>query len=412
MIHQPRFRGEFRHVAHLGETPHREQLRALLTTGQLLVSMDGLDVARFVSDGGDGLRVQVGDGLAYGSFATAQSSTHGLVEPRLLELQNGQATVFGTHVCGETGVFRLHGEHATLVTPADEFLGVQNTPAGVLVYVRNRDDEPDMVRLCAPFFSSHLSLHRSAQIRVLPRQTLLILEPIDLGRYGVHLHRYTVNATNGFCDLSPVPIGPEETIVGIVAWHETTLLGVRGSKGSFLKNLSWPSMRCPQGRLQMVGELEALWQSPMGKAYAWVTRIAGRHGRVLRQFGIDQRIIHTDDFAFGAADLVWSPDGTHAGLRIQKGSKPDTTQHLISTWSGIQIRPRRHVEEFCVDDHGQIVAWIETDGRFSEPRVQQEPHDGVELAWNLSLGMDGGVRYNRVLSNVIMRVVDQTHLIR
>jgi hypothetical protein len=209
--------------------------------------------------------------------------------------------------------------------------------------------------------------------------------------------------------MHPVPVAPEETIVGLIAWRDLTLLGVRGPNGSLLKNLSPQSALAPQGQILLDGELEFLWQSPTGQAFAWVARLTEQDGVRRRQFGISHRkIVYTGNFTANAFDLVWSPDGREAALRIQEGIRPNAMERLVASRFGVAIQPGCHVDEFCVNNRGQVVAWIQSDGRFSVPNVRWAQRPPVELAWNLSRAGDGTISYNALHSDVIVHVTDQT----
>jgi hypothetical protein len=63
-----------------------------------------------------------------------------------------------------------------------------------------------------------------------------------------------------------------------------------------------------------------------------------------------------------------------------------------------------------VGNNGEVAARIETNGRFCYPVVGSAPPSGVEYAWNLRLAPDGSIGYNTVLSDVIVHVLDRTHL--
>lgn len=404
-VAQPFFRGELRHVIHLEEGAlHRDRLRELIMGGHIIVSSDGLSATRLLDEGKGVLSVSHAPCEESVTFRRDISALPNAPCTRLLNLDANCLLVFGTHTSGTTGVFRLWQKGLELVTEAGSLLGVQRTPSGNVAFVRHSGDEKDTIRIVAPFLSDALRVHRGAFLSSIGKE-LLVLEPIDLG-FCTMFHRYRVSTQDGFEDLHPVPLQQHETPLGFVRWYDMYLLAVRTLSGCAFKAMGNSSRYLKDRHLPIVGELEYLWQSPTGRAYAFVARTQSAGNRIVRQFVINRKVIFVGDFTVGAFDLVWSPDGRRAALRIKHGRH---AKMLVSHSSRVQFRPRHDPTEFVVNDDGHITAWIESDGRFCRPFVHGVPHDGVEFAWNLHLETDGMVWYNRVLSDVVMRVTDRTN---
>lgn len=399
---EPFFQGESQALAHLAkEELHNTYVRALVAGGQLVVSRDGLQAARLCPKGSDTMRVLIGSRPVPALFRASSRQPNGM-GPKLLSLADGQATVFGTLTNGQRGVYQLTKTGVRLVTRADVLLGASYTPSGVIVFVRNKLDWASFVRVCAPPLLSHLMVHHRATVSLLGKK-LIVLEPMESLADTNDLYRYVVSRRDGFQDLHPVPLESGEKVIGLVRWHGMYLLGTHGPSGSKLQGLGVGSENFRI--LPIHGQLEHLWQSPTGRAYAYVSRVE-RAGRTIRRFVVNGRMVYQGEFTVGAFDLVWSPDGRKAAIRLQSGNAP-RGEMLVSSGSRIPIRAERHVEEFCVNNHGRIAAWIETDGQFSYPVIRGVPHDGVTYAWNLTAG-EQTVRYNCVSSATVMAIRDHT----
>lgn len=386
---------------HLPEgAPHRDHVRSMVASDQIVLSPSGLVLARVVPHPDGGLAVSIGKQFVPGRFAPASESPSGIM-PRILNVTEQGALVFGTLLGGETGVYRLSPTRAILSTPAEELLGVHRIPGACATFVRNTKDDPDQIRVVTSFLDSHLTIHRGAMFSLTDTE-LIVLEPIDFGPNGTVLYRFAVGP-KGFKNVYPVPLAKNEHVVGLVRWLDGYALGVRTASGSSVfKLLGKTSQRLGRREISAMGKLEILSQSPTGKAFAWVARVNGKRP-LMRKFVVGKKIVRVGHFTCDPFDVVWSPNGRHAALRIREEGNSEH-ERLVSARSVINIPSGCHVEEFCVNDQGKIVAWIYTDGRFCHPMIEGECFSGVEHAWNLSISPEGSIGFNCVLSNVILHV--------
>ncbi|MEK7992999.1 MAG: hypothetical protein AAB403_04265, partial [Planctomycetota bacterium] len=233
----PHFRGTVQHTAHLKETMSHTRLRSLIRKGRLCISASGKIAARVMSGHFQRSTLHVGECEIFG--AVFEDGERTPTAPRILEVAPGGTTlVHGTLSLGKrsTGLFLCQAGGVEQVSECEEFVRVQDSAYGILVYMRHSSDPAQTQRLIIPALRYELKIHVTATVTPLGEDgSVLIVEPID----GI-LHRYIVGP-NGLRDAAevsrldaslstmwPMPLARKESFVGLVRWQGTLLLATRG----------------------------------------------------------------------------------------------------------------------------------------------------------------------------------------
>lgn len=389
-LYQPSFVGEFRSLGPLGSRFDHQKLVQLVRGGQLCVSRDGTTMARIVTQYDGSSVIVLGQ-------ATIPRIRFDRV-PQIVHVTTQSALVLGTN-SGIQGLFLCTHDRTTQVGHGTELVGVQRSEGGTLVLTQRPGE--DKRRLYIETIGQELSIHPRATATVLRGGQVLIMEPI-----GDRLHRYVVGP-EGFDEVYPIPLASGDVPMGLVAWDDMFLLGVRRSDGSFLLALGPNARRLEKGRLSLVGSLEMLWQSPSRETYAALTRV-GIGTQERRRLVVGNTVLHEREFSMQARDLAWSPSGRLAMACIREGMSGAGATLLVGRSEKIGIHSGRQVSEFALNNHGRLVARIEGDGRFDYPICYRAPHQTSEFAWNLQCSALGEVTYNRVMGDSVWQVIDRT----
>ncbi|MBI5370280.1 hypothetical protein HZA85_03770 [Candidatus Uhrbacteria bacterium] len=391
-VRQSAFHGLYQHVLHLGEALHHDRIRAMLASGELIVSADGRSAASWMFGP---------SGLIWPCLNGQQLSAAFIGDrPVALWVDGSSVIIFG-RLAGEnrSAIVRVTTQSIQTLCQADDVLGIQYGPAGPVIFARHRQDEMDICRIVSPGLPDVLHVNMRAIVSGLQDQRLLVLEPIAGMRY-----RYTVGR-GGFEDWYPLPISCSTEITGLGRWRRRYAIGLRTEDHSFVQLFNAPG----NGRervLSVEGILERMWTSPDEKGLAYLVRVS-TEGKTVRRLVMNCGVQFEGLFALGAGDLAWSPNGVWCMACIHAGLQGDGPMSLVTHRQNIQAKPGHFFVDFVVGNRGRLDAWIESNGRFRRAIVNSRRHDALEYAWNLR--PDGSISYNGVVGDVVMLITDRTH---
>jgi|GEM_PF-2069289 len=400
-ITTPNFRGTYERIGFLEHAFAHDDLLSLVRGGHLLASSNGKQIAHLRTNNDYSMTPVVNRERL--KLALWQMSGSEKSRPRLLGFHNDSLLVSGGLSDGRTGVFRCSKGGVEQVSRCDEVVGVQPSISGPLVFVRSSTDPPDERRLVLSTIGSDLTIHDRTFVTGISAGRALVLDVID----GT-THRYIVGP-NGFEDVCSVPIEPNANIVGIVRWNGMCVIGIRHTSSSELRVLGTKSWDLVTRSIAIEGQLECLWQSPTHQTYAWLSRVENGKNTTRRLVVGDETFID-GPFTMGQNDLVWSPNGRMICAKLHTDIDGKNVCVLVSPSQQIKVRSKLSVIDFCVDDEGNIPAWVATDGKYYRPFVRKRPHDAVVYAWNLWCMPDNAVSYNCVHGHDVQLIVDRTDL--
>ncbi len=392
-IAQSTFTLVYLHVAHLEKSRlARRDLQWMLFAGQFLASRDGSRVACWNTNVDETVSIVVGKVISFARFNSKGA--------RLISIDD-HLIAYGTLVDGRCGLFRLTNDGVQQISQSRP-VGILRHSSGDALFTADSLNAQYEWRVYSRSLPQNgYPIDRQSLVAPLQDGRLLFFEPIG----GDTCYHYLISASKGFEDFYPTAHTPV-SLMAVASWKGTTVFGIKGEKESMLELRGVASAHLHKRSIHIRGELEQLWQSSTEKGIAWLSRLTA-NGRAYRLLFVNNRLLVQGEFAMGPNDLVWSPDGTIAAAHIRRDQNGRGQSVIVTFEKEREIRPGRRVEEFILDNHGRVQAWIECDERFSYPFVHDRPHDPVELAWNLRL-IDGDIHYNCLMSDVILLVTDQT----
>ena len=393
-IMQPSFAGAYTHIAHLDQRRYQHaKLRRMIVSGQLLLNADGTLCARWVTNPDGSVSVIIGDRL-YPQCFLAKSA-------QFISFQQ-DVIISGTLVDGTTGIFSLSSEGLRQLT-ANQPIIIQKGAVDTVVFTHDPDDPEDIHRLFGHSFPGGYPVNKDACVTPVLQQGLLVAEPVQHGWY-----RYFVS-TQGFADFYPVPHKPDAVCMGVAKWMNRVVLIWKKNNSFSLELLGESDLLESERTIPIEGELEYVWQAPKHGGLAWLTRVQEKQ-KMIRRLFVNNELFYEGEFIIHPNGLTWSLFEQSAAVYIHTGENGIGPSLLVSEEGSYEIESDRVVDEFVLDATGEIVAWIENDGKACYPVVYGAPHDGVELAWNLHCEVGGTVRYNCVVSDVVLLIQDKTHV--
>lgn len=364
----------------------------------LCASSNGVRIAHLVSPNGQTSDLQLNARRVVRGLLPVSGDAR--ERPRLLGFHNEDVLVSASMSDGTSGVFLCGENRLRQVSKSEYVLEVRYTASGQLVLARSSTDKHKERRLIIPSLQTDIVVHDNSIVTGISSGRVLILDWID-----GQLFRYLVGP-QGFEDVSPVPVSPDDRVVGIVRWNGLCVLGVCTPTHSEIRFLGTGSWDLPIKTIEIEGELENLWQSPTQQTFAYLHRYIDGDGREIRRLMQGGTVVCSGLFTMGDNDLVWSPNGRTIGARMWYEGKDGKVFCMLASSAGsIKSTGSEYViDDFCVNDNGFFTGWIIRDGRFHTPIILGRKHHTVVFAWNLRQIADGSVGYNRVIGDTVENV--------
>ena len=158
------------------------------------------------------------------------------------------------------------------------------------------------------------------------------------------------------------------------------------------------------------GQLEEVWSSPTHGALLTLVRPRDATGDVRRLFFNNDTLVYEGSFTITRSDVFWSSSGTSFAARLQIGSQGKVRQRLVTPVEDREFLDHVDVREVMVNDGGYVEAVIAQDGAWDKPIVRGRRLTAVPLAWNLYEDPDGGIAWNTIHDDLVLKWIDRTHL--
>lgn len=386
----PFFQGSAERIHQLPVLASRERLDDLVQGQQISASSDGQTVVVIHSQTDK-------QQLSHSRFRLPSVS----FEPgtRIIEVREFSVLLWGKPADDRPyGVYLLTEDHIELKDKLEELLEVRRVGSVVVVLGRCCSDELHTLRAITPFGTVDVPF--GSIVTPLVSGTVQVVRSIG-GTY----YRYEIGP-EGFTDICPVFVKPDEQLIGLAQMHGLKILCLSGEKTSrFVGVGQLQQLFGSDGIVEFQGRLERVWQSPSGKSIAWLVRRT-EEGLVKRTLYLNGRVVYDGHFRVVSKDLHWSPNEEQIGVHIsslQSGSFSQVitpTERLVLD-SGL-------LEDFLVDNEGHVAARLMFENGVYTPFVYNLQHDTVPFAWNLTWS-HGEVRYNSVNCTSVLATNDRTH---
>ncbi len=391
----PFFQGSAERIHQLPVLASCERLGDLVQGQQISASSDGQTVVVIHSNGGK-------DQLTHSRFRLPSMS----FEPagdgpgtRIIEVSEFSVLLWGKPASDRPrGVYLLTEDRFELKDTLDELLEVRRAGSVIVVLGRCQNDETNTLRAITPFGTVDVPV--GSIVTPLASGNVQIVRTI-----GNTYYRYEIGP-DGFTDVCPVFVKPDEQLIGLAQMHGLKILCLSGEKTSrFVGVGQLQQLLGTDGVVEFQGRLERVWQSPSGKSIAWLIRRT-EEGLVKRTLCLNGRAIYDGHFRVHSKDLHWSPNEQQIGVRISSLQSGSTSQIITPTER--LVLDSGLLEDFLVDDQGHVAARLMFENGEYTPFVYNLQHDTVPFAWNLTWS-EGEVRYNSVNCTSVLATNDRTH---
>lgn len=387
-------------VASLGCAYTHKGFESLIRSGQLCVNPNRKLLARLIINDGVSKSLVIGNQRLTRDLFTSTGRFED--SPRILGFFNDEVLVLAALDDGRAGVFLFGKETMERFSKGECVVGVHHSASGPIIFTRFSGDQKNERRLVIPSLKSDVVVHEDAFVIGISSGRTLVLDRIN-GR----LFRYLIGP-EGFEDVCQVTIPPDSRIVGVVQWNGMYLLGTQKNSCSEIWSLGVKGWDIPKQKFEIPGELECMWQSPTQQSFAYLINVV-RNGYRERRLMNNTKIVFWDRFSMNTKHVVWSPNGRKIAALIETEIDGENVSAIVSDNEFVRSKhSKTEVNDFCVDDGGNIVAWIAKTGGFHYPSIRLCDHYVVVYAWNMRLMADGAVGYNCVIDSDVYNITDRT----